>query len=133
MSSSENPGKADQRDQGEVDLSVLDALLALRKPGAPDPRRRIIAIYMDSAPKLMDAIMAALAASDSTSLKEAAHSLKSASMNVGAKAFGAICADLERIATAGSLDDAGGLAEKAETSFKAVMASLEGALRSMSP
>jgi HPt (histidine-containing phosphotransfer) domain-containing protein len=132
MTSSENPGIGDQRDQGEVDLSVLDALLALRKPGAPDPRRRVITIYMDSAPKLMEAIRKAFAASDETSLKKAAHSLKSASMNVGAKGLGAICADLEGLAMAVSLDDAGGLIQRAETSYKEVIASMEEALRRMS-
>jgi len=127
-SCSENP-----KDRDIIEWSVLDALLALRKPGAPDPRRRVIAIYIDSAPKLMETILASFAGSDSASLKKAAHSLKSASMNVGAKGLGNICAALERIAMEGTLYGGGELIEKAETSYKAVMASLEEALRSMSP
>ena len=125
---SENP-----KDQDIIEWSVLDALLAFKKPGAPDPRRRVIAIYLDSAPKLMETILASFAGSDSASLKKAAHSLKSASMNVGANGLGNICAALERIPMEGPLDGGGELIENAETSYKAVMASLEEALRRMSP
>jgi HPt (histidine-containing phosphotransfer) domain-containing protein len=122
----------ESNDLQDIDLTVLDFLLSLKKPGAPDPRKRIIAIYLESAPKLMDSIRGAFAASDSGSLRKAAHSLKSSSYNVGANGLGSICGELEQLAKAGPLDDEGGLMDRAETSFKAVIASLEEALRRMS-
>jgi HPt (histidine-containing phosphotransfer) domain-containing protein len=131
MTTSGNKQFVERNDLSEIDLTVLDVLLALKKPGAPDPRRRIIAIYLESAPKLMDSIRDAYAASDKGPLRKAAHSLKSSSYNVGAKGLGEICGELERLAKAGPLDEEGGLMERAETSFKAVIASMEEALRQM--
>jgi HPt (histidine-containing phosphotransfer) domain-containing protein len=132
MTTSVNNQFEERNDLQEIDLTVLDVLLALKKPGAPDPRRRIIAIYLESAPQLMDSIRGAYAASDRGSLRKAAHSLKSSSYNVGAKGLGSICGELEQLAKVGPLDEEGGLMDRAETSFKAVMASMEEALRRMS-
>jgi HPt (histidine-containing phosphotransfer) domain-containing protein len=131
MTTSGNNQFEERNDLQEIDLTVLDVLLSLKKPGAPDPRRRIIAIYLESAPKLMDSIRGAFAVSDRGSLRKSAHSLKSSSYNVGARCLGSICGELEQLAKTGPLDDEGGLMERAETSFKAVMASLEEALRQM--
>jgi HPt (histidine-containing phosphotransfer) domain-containing protein len=132
MSTSGNNQFEERSDLQEIDLTVLDALLSLKKPGASDPRRRIVAIYLESAPKLMDSIRGAFAVSDRGSLRKSAHSLKSSSYNVGANGLGSICGELEQLAMAGPLDDEGGLMDRAETSFKAVMASLEEALQRMS-
>jgi two-component system, sensor histidine kinase len=131
MTSEEAIKAGESTTSNEIDLSVLDGLLALSKPGSPDPRKRIIAIYIDSSAKLMEAIRSAFTASDPSVLKKAAHSLKSSSMNVGAIGLGTICSDLELLAKTGPLDEAGGLLERAETSYKAVIASMEEALLNM--
>jgi HPt (histidine-containing phosphotransfer) domain-containing protein len=128
MNSKESNSTEDREKRKEIDLTVMDGLLALRKPGAPDPRRRIITIYIDTATKLMEAIRTGFAEADYTSLKKAAHSLKSSSMNVGAIALSDICIDLERSVMSDSLDDAGELIKNAETKFAAVMDALKEAL-----
>jgi hypothetical protein len=60
MTSTVDPGNGDSMKNGVIDWSVLEEYLAFRKPGKPDPRRRIISIYLDSSPALMDAIKTAI-------------------------------------------------------------------------
>jgi HPt (histidine-containing phosphotransfer) domain-containing protein len=129
MSSTDNYRTGETQLHKEIDLSVMDGLLALRKKGAPDPRMRIINIYIDSAPKLMTTIREAFVAADPTSLKKAAHSLKSSSMNVGANALAALCNDLERCAMDNTLDNAAELINKTEIKFASAMGALREALK----
>jgi HPt (histidine-containing phosphotransfer) domain-containing protein len=105
-----------------IDWSVLATLTAFRKPGAPDPRLRVIDAYLDSAPGLMDAIREAIDALDGQVLAKAAHSMKSSSMNVGAKGLGTLCAELEQSGKDGNLRQAGDLLAMAQTQYEAVTA-----------
>ena len=85
----------DTVDECPVDRRVLDRLRALRRPGAPDLLLRVIRIYRDNAPVLIDDMARALAAGDGEGLRFAAHSLKSSSANVGGVAMSTICERLE--------------------------------------
>ena len=131
MTSIADPGNGNPMKKSVVEWSVLDEFLAFRKPGAPDPRRRIITIYLDSAPMLMEAMITAISAADGTSLTKAAHSLKSSSMNVGAGGLGSLCAELERTGKAGSIEEAKNLVDRAEMQYAAVIAALKDALQQM--
>ncbi len=124
-----NQFPGDQQEGVVIDWSQLDALLALRKPGGPDPRVRLMTLYLTSSPELMDGIRAAVAASDGPSLAKAAHSLKSSSLNLGAMGLGASCAELEQIGKANALQDAHAVLEKAERDFVAVCAAFSEAMR----
>jgi HPt (histidine-containing phosphotransfer) domain-containing protein len=115
-----------------IEWNVLDQFLAFRKPGGPDPRRRIITIYLDSTPMLLESIKTAICALDWPSLCKAAHSLKSSSMNVGAGELGSICAELERAGkTSSIIDEAKNIVDRLETQFAAVTAALQDALQHM--
>jgi HPt (histidine-containing phosphotransfer) domain-containing protein len=131
MTSTDDPGNGDSMKNGVIDWSVLEDYLAFRKPGRPDPRRRIISIYLDSAPALMEAIKTAISGADGTLLSKSAHSLKSSSMNVGAGGLGSLCAELERTGRVGAIDEAKNLAERLETQYAAVTAALRDALQHM--
>ena len=131
MTSIADPGNGNSMKKSAIEWSVLDEFLAFRKPGAPDPRRRIITIYLDSAPMLMEAMKTAISAADGALLTKAAHSLKSSSMNVGAKGLGSLCAELERTGKAGSIEEAKSLIAWVETQYSAVIAALKDALQQM--
>ena len=131
MTSIADPGNGNSMKKSVVDWSVLDEFLAFRKPGAPDPRRRIITIYLDSAPMLMEAMKTAISAADGALLTKAAHSLKSSSMNVGAKGLGSLCAELERTGKAGSIEEAKNLVESLETQYAHVTSALRDSLQQM--
>lgn len=112
-----------------IDWSVLDAFAAFRKPGGQDPRARLITVYLQSSPSLMETLSAALTAGDAPAFAKAAHSLKSSSAGVGATGFGHVCAELEQLGRANALHDAPALLERAENEFSAVCAAFREALR----
>jgi HPt (histidine-containing phosphotransfer) domain-containing protein len=113
----------------EIDWSILDAFAAFRKPGGQDPRARLITVYLQSSPSLMEALHTALTAGDAPALVKATHSLKSSSTGVGATGFGRVCAELEQLGRANALHDAPALLERAESEFAAVCDAFREALR----
>jgi HPt (histidine-containing phosphotransfer) domain-containing protein len=131
MTSTNEPGNGDSMKNGVIDWSVLEDYLAFRKPGRPDPRRRIISIYLDSSPALMAAIRTAISVADGTLLSKSAHSLKSCSMNVGAGSLGSLCAELERMGRGGVIKEAKTLAAPLEKQYAAVTAAFKDALQHM--
>jgi HPt (histidine-containing phosphotransfer) domain-containing protein len=112
-----------------IDWSILDAFGALRKPGGQDPRARLMTVYLQSSPSLVEALRAALTAGDAPALITSAHSLKSSSSGIGATGFGRICAEIEQLGRANALQDASALLEQAEKEFAAVCAAFREALR----
>jgi hypothetical protein len=67
MTSTVDPHNGDSMKNGVIDWSVLEDYLAFRKPGRPDPRRRIITAFLDSSPKLIEASKAAISSADGSS------------------------------------------------------------------
>ena len=131
MTTTADPGNGDSMQKSVIEWSVLNELLAFRKPGGPDPRRRIITIYLDSAPMLMEAIKTAISAADGTLVSKSAHALKSSSMNVGALGLGSLCAELERSGKADSIEVAKKLFDRAERLYAAVTTALQNASQQM--
>jgi HPt (histidine-containing phosphotransfer) domain-containing protein len=124
-------GNGNYLQNGIIEWSVLDELLVFRKPGGPDPRRRIITIYLDSTPMLMEAIKTAISAADGILVFKSAHALKSSSMNVGAIGLGSLCAELERTGKVGSIEEAKNIFDRLETQYAAVTAALQDASEQM--
>jgi|SRR5208282_927132 HPt (histidine-containing phosphotransfer) domain-containing protein len=131
MTTTADPGNGDSMQKRVIEWSVLNELLVFRKPGGPDPRRRIITIYLDSAPMLMEAIKTAIGAADGNLISKSAHALKSSSMNIGALVLGSLCAELERTAKTGSIEESKILFCRLETQYAAVTAALQDALEQM--
>ncbi|HOP40377.1 MAG TPA: Hpt domain-containing protein [Geobacteraceae bacterium] len=104
-----------------IDWSVLDTFLALRKPGGPDPRARLIRVFLDSTPEMLNEMRSALRRSDPDSLAKTAHSMKSGSMNVGATELGSLCASLEKTTRNGAMKGAEDLFAKLEAQYEAVV------------
>jgi HPt (histidine-containing phosphotransfer) domain-containing protein len=101
----------------DIDWSVLDAMKALQKPDKPDVRRKLMSVYIASAPPLMESIKAAVAAGDALALKNAAHSLKSSSLSIGALTFGRTCGELEQRGRDDAMANAPTLLVRAEMEF----------------
>ena len=59
-------------------------------------RGKIIGLYLESSPGLLRQIRDAVAGEDGDALRQAAHSLKSSSANLGAKRLAAVCKELEQ-------------------------------------
>jgi CheY-like chemotaxis protein len=81
-----------------LDRSALDNIRALDKSGGSAVLRRLIGIYLKSAPELVRAMRHAADAGDAAAVGRAAHSLKSSSLNVGAARLGSLCREIETAA-----------------------------------
>ncbi len=89
-----------------LDERVLAQIRELRQPGQPSLLSKIVGLYLDSAPALLQRLRDAVAAGDSEALRQAAHSLKSSSANLGATRLAALCRELEQRGRDRRLEDA---------------------------
>ncbi len=91
---------------------ILATLRELDPAGGDGLLLRVAGLFLDAEPAIYSRIDGALAASDRTELRRAAHALKSSAANVGAVGLAQACADLEDAlrASGGSGNDTGALA-----------------------
>ena len=85
----------------------------------------LIATYLDSAPKLLDTLGAAIAGGDIPAIQKAAHTLKGSSASFGATTLAAHCKELEMLARAGTLAGAPEWRQKIEREYARVKHALE--------
>lgn len=78
-----------------LDPSSLNMLRSIRRPGQPSTLVKVIRLYFESAPDLAAKIETATKECDGAALRRAAHSLKSASSNLGALRLAEYCKQLE--------------------------------------
>lgn len=108
-----------------LDVAALDGIRELQRPGEPNLLARIIDLYLDNAPKLLAEMQDGLACGNAQRLRQAAHTLKSSSANIGAASLAARCAELEAAAHRGSLDGAGAQLDVMDFELQGVIAALE--------
>ena len=84
----------------------------------------LIATYLDSAPKLLDTLRAAIAGSDVPATQRAAHTLKGSSASLGAATLAAHCRELEILARTGMLNGAPEWLQKIEDEYGRVKGAL---------
>jgi CheY-like chemotaxis protein len=89
-----------------IDDRVLDMLAGLQQAGRPGIIGRVISLFLQSAPPLLNELEEAAASGDTELLHRTSHTLKSASANIGAVWLSAHCKELEASARTGSVPDA---------------------------
>ena len=87
-----------------LDEAVLSEIAGVSRDTRHDFARRVFGLYIEHAPRVVDDILAAHAASDHDALAAAAHAIKSMSLNIGARRAGSVAGDVERSARAGKAD-----------------------------
>ena len=95
-----------------IDPTPLDAIRDLEKAGNDGLLGTIVNLFLTQSTELCETIRNAASAGDAVSLREAAHSLKSSSANVGAMQVSALSYDLEVAGREGVLDDAQALSDR---------------------
>jgi len=113
---------SDTNHEATIDWSNLEMLRSLRKPDGSDPGTKLINLFISTSPALLDAMQTALQAASPSSLADAAHSMKSGSLNMGAVGLGELCARLEKIGRSGTTDGATDLLAKINSEYVAVAA-----------
>ncbi|MGA2735172.1 MAG: response regulator [Syntrophobacteraceae bacterium] len=89
-----------------LNYETLENLRSMVKEGQPNLLEKVIRIYMESSPKLMETIRHSISLGDAAAMQGAAHSLKSISGNLGAMMLSEMCKELEAMGRAGTTDNA---------------------------
>jgi signal transduction histidine kinase/CheY-like chemotaxis protein/HPt (histidine-containing phosphotransfer) domain-containing protein len=108
-----------------LDPAALADLRQMRAGGVPDVFRDLLELFRADAPPLLSAMREAVAGGDAARLKEAAHSLKGAAANLGARRMSMLCAQLETMGRNGSVEAAAGLLTEVDQQFQWVCEALE--------
>jgi signal transduction histidine kinase/DNA-binding response OmpR family regulator/HPt (histidine-containing phosphotransfer) domain-containing protein len=109
-----------------LDMAAIERIRDMQRRGAADLLPRLRSMFADSSARLAENIETALAAADGEALRLAAHTLKSASGNLGAARLAQRCAELEVLARGGRLDEAGRLWRIARADYEQALAALAG-------
>jgi len=115
--------------EAKLDARALDQIRALERPGAPSIVGKVIQVYLTTTPQLLTAMRAGMAERDPEAVRQAAHSLKSASANLGAKDLAEMCRSLESQARTGGCPEPGLDIETLEAEFQQVQRELEAELQ----
>jgi HPt (histidine-containing phosphotransfer) domain-containing protein len=88
-----------------LDEAVLTALRDLQREGRPDVLTIVVALFQESAPAILNQLIAAAAGDDPALLLSASHKLRGISANVGARLLSGRCRQLEAAARMGAVPD----------------------------
>ncbi len=107
----------------ELDRAALDELLSM-VDGDAAFLDEMIDTFLGDGPARLAELRLALASSDVTALRRAAHTLKSNSRTFGASTLAALCQELEARAAGGVLDDAPAVVARIEAEYGGVVLAL---------
>ena len=108
-----------------IEHHAIKAIVSLQRPGKPDLLKRIVELFKSETPKAITAMQAGLDESDLLSVGNAAHTLKSSSAYVGAKALSERCRDLETASREDNFPACFALCDGIEDLFNASCAELQ--------
>lgn len=111
--------------QGAIDPKRLSGLQALQRPGKPDVLRKVVQTYVHTSGKLLNTLHEAVAQDDALAMAQAAHSLKSSSLNLGALQLVTLCSELEELGRAHCTTNAAAILAAIDKAFEAVRKALE--------
>ncbi|WP_229508066.1 Hpt domain-containing protein [Massilia sp. Dwa41.01b] len=111
-----------------INAAALEKIRALSRDGGDALVQKVIAAYVGDTPRHLATLRRAATSQDADTVRRVAHSLKSASANVGADAFARLCRELEQLGRAASVEGAATLVTGLEQQFPAVRHSLNAML-----
>jgi len=126
MSAPEARGPAPQAPQEVLDASVIQGLRELGGEQDPGLLLELIDLYLSDAPQRMAEIEQSLASGNWKLLERAAHTLKSASANIGALGLSALCQQLELKARASDAQVCTNLYRLSSENYARVESALRG-------
>jgi CheY-like chemotaxis protein/HPt (histidine-containing phosphotransfer) domain-containing protein len=107
-----------------LDRQMLEQLGKVRTNGKPELLARVINLYLVESPKLIQKLKQAAGADDAQQIARSAHSLKSCSANVGARALSRYCEDIEASARRADTEEARKILAKLEAEHDCVQSAL---------
>jgi CheY-like chemotaxis protein/HPt (histidine-containing phosphotransfer) domain-containing protein len=89
-----------------LNYKTLESLRSSAREGRPNLLQRVIRLYMESSPKLVDDVRQSITSCDAAALQRSAHALKSTSGNLGAMRVVELCKELETMGREGASENA---------------------------
>ena len=111
-----------------VNRVALDNIRALSRDGGDALVQKVIAAYVGDTPRHLATLREAVEGMDAGSVRRVAHSLKSASANIGAARLATLCKELEQLGRADTVDGADRILTDMEHEFQTVRHSLHALL-----
>ena len=111
-----------------VNRGALDNIRVLSRDGGDELVQKVVNAYMGETPRHLQTLRQAIAGQDAGSVRRVAHSLKSASANVGALHLASLCKELEQLGRADSVAGADRILADMEQEFQSVRHSLHAML-----
>lgn len=97
------PLQAESTDEADFDWSMINDFQEMLGEDGPEMILELITIFLEEVPTQLAALQAGVARQDARSIRQAAHSLKSSSANLGAVGLSALCQELETMGRQGIL------------------------------
>jgi PAS domain S-box-containing protein len=126
MTAAPEAGAPDTPDQ-PIDPATITRIRDMERRGAPRLLERLIATYLETSERLVAEVQQGIDTHNAHAVRQAAHTLKSSSANLGANELAGRCADLENLARTAQIQSAGEL----WPSVRAAHARAAGALREL--
>jgi signal transduction histidine kinase/DNA-binding response OmpR family regulator/HPt (histidine-containing phosphotransfer) domain-containing protein len=111
-----------------INRVALENIRALSRERGDALVQKVIAAYVDDTPQQLSTLRRAIDGMDTGNVRRIAHTLKSASANVGADALAALCREMEHLGRADTTEGADVLLTDMEQEFQAVRHSLNALL-----
>jgi signal transduction histidine kinase/DNA-binding response OmpR family regulator/HPt (histidine-containing phosphotransfer) domain-containing protein len=111
-----------------INRVALDKIRALSRERGDALVQKVIAAYVDDTPQQLRTLRSAIDGLDAGNVRRIAHTLKSASANVGAEALAALCKEMEHLGRADTTEGAEAILTDMEQEFQAVRHSLTAIL-----
>ncbi len=114
-----------------LDPAALDNIRAADENGSNGLLGRLVDIYVEDAPKLVEQIRIGIEANEPDKVRIAVHTLKSNSANLGARTLAGMCRELEAKARTHKLNGTGELLERIQSMLPVVLERLNEKRRMM--
>jgi CheY-like chemotaxis protein/HPt (histidine-containing phosphotransfer) domain-containing protein len=111
-----------------INRSALEKIRMLSRERGDALVQKVINAYVDDTPQQLSTLRHAIDGMDTGDVRRIAHTLKSASANVGAEALAALCKEMEHLGRADTTEGADSLLTNMEQEFEAVRDSLAALL-----
>ncbi len=108
-----------------INTDALDAIMGLQRPGKEDLLTKVVQMYLEKTPTLIDVITSSQEDSHIAELNAAAHTLKSSSAYVGAEQLANLCKQIESSVAAKDNEQVSDLSSNLPGAFTEAKAQLE--------
>jgi two-component system, sensor histidine kinase and response regulator len=115
-----------------LDRQVLSQLRDLENADDPNLLGRVLKLYLDESPRLIDKLKKAVHKKDAREIELSAHTLKSSSAHIGATTLADLCGEMHSAVCSQDVHRAGQVFTQVETAFAHVQVELAAEIKQLS-